>query len=123
MPLSTKSAAKLVWAADVGIARAEPGNIFRAESIATREEVAVLIARYAELAGVDMAVQTDAILSDFVDANAVSEDARDALAWCIDRGVIRASGVNANPRSALSFGEASQVFAVLDRDVLDGASF
>lgn len=118
MPLSTKSAAKLAWAADAGIARAESGNVFRAESIATREEAAMLIARYAEFAGADMSVQPDGALSGISDADAVSEDARDALAWCVDRGVLRTNGAAVNPRVAISFGEASQVFTVLARDVL-----
>ena len=118
MPLSAKSAAKLAWAAEEGIARAESDNTFRAEDIATREEVAVLIARYAEFAGADMTVQFGEVLAGVSDADAVSEDAREALAWCVDRGVLRAQEGAVNPHLAVSFGEASQVFTVLARDVL-----
>lgn len=118
MPLSAKSAAKLTWAAEEGIARAESDNAFRAEDIATREEVAVLIARYAEFAGADMTVRVGEVLAGVSDADAVSEDAREALAWCVDRGVLRTQGGAVNPHLAISFGEASQVFTVLARDVL-----
>ena len=118
MPLSAKSAAKLTWAAEEGIARAESDNAFRAEDIATREEVAVLIARYAEFAGADMTVRVGEVLAGVSDADAVSGDAREALAWCVDRGVLRTHGGAVNPRLAISFGEASQVFTVLARDVL-----
>ena len=65
-----------------------------------------------------MTVRVGEVLAGVSDVDAVSGDAREALAWCVDRDVLRTHGGAVNPRLAISFGEASQVFTVLARDVL-----
>ena len=58
----------------------------------TREQLAVMLWRYAKLKGVDVSAEAD--LSAFVDAGSVSDWAAEAVAWAVKAGIINGRGNN-----------------------------
>ncbi|MDR1328600.1 MAG: S-layer homology domain-containing protein, partial [Oscillospiraceae bacterium] len=73
----------IAWAANLGIITGIGDNKFAPNTEITRQDLAVLLYRYAG------SPTSAASLSAFPDAEAVSDYARDALAWAIASGIIR----------------------------------
>lgn len=79
--------AALNWAASVGIARGDEGLV-RPNDTATREEVATIIARYAEYATGAPAAGDVASLRSATDWQAVGDWAIPSMAWANEHGVL-----------------------------------
>jgi hypothetical protein len=73
----------IAWAASLGIVTGTGDNKFAPNTEIMRQDLAVLLYRYAG------SPASAASLSAFADAEAVSDYARDALAWAIAAGIIR----------------------------------
>lgn len=54
----------------------------------SRQDLTVILYRYACLAGVADAAQSENVLSGFADAGAVSDYACAALAWAVENGIL-----------------------------------
>ncbi|MCR5481320.1 MAG: leucine-rich repeat protein [Clostridia bacterium] len=74
------------WAAKNEIVKGSGSN-FEANKDASREDTATILYNYAKMKGVDMTVSEDK-LNEYADAASISEWARIAFAWLIDRGII-----------------------------------
>lgn len=79
--------AALNWAASVGIARGDEGLV-RPNDTATREEVATIIARYAEYATGAPAAGDVASLQSATDWQAVGDWAIPSMAWANEHGIL-----------------------------------
>lgn len=77
----------LNWAASVGIARGDEGLV-RPNDTATREEVATIMARYAEYVTGAPAVGDAASLQSATDWQTVSDWATPSMAWANEHGVL-----------------------------------
>ncbi|MDR1328930.1 MAG: S-layer homology domain-containing protein [Oscillospiraceae bacterium] len=75
--------AAIAWAANLSIITGTGDNKFAPNTEITRQDLAVLLYRFAG------SPTSTASLSAFADAEAVSDYARDALAWAISTGIIR----------------------------------
>ena len=63
-------------------------STFAPSDKATREQVAVMLYRYAVAQGKDVSVEdADATLSAYKDADQVSDWAKEAMAWAVDNGI------------------------------------
>ncbi|MBO4916212.1 MAG: S-layer homology domain-containing protein, partial [Oscillospiraceae bacterium] len=71
----------VAWAVEAGLADGD--NL---KDPVTREEFAVLMCDFAKLLGAELEISTD--LSDFGDADKVSEDAVDAMTWMVENGIL-----------------------------------
>lgn len=71
----------VAWAVKNGIA--DVGDL---TAPLTREELATMLYNYANMLGLDL--ETEGDLSGFADADTVSEQARDALTWAVEYGLI-----------------------------------
>lgn len=89
--------AAVAWAAEKGIVYGISDTLFAPDDAVTREQAATLLYRYAEkLLGEDVSAEgSDAValadsaaLDAFPDVAAVSDYARDALAWAVSTGLI-----------------------------------
>ncbi len=76
----------VVWAADNGIVTGYTDNTFKPTKTITRQEMAVMLTRYAKLVGMDITKGTD--LSTYPDAGSVAAYAKEAFAWCVENGII-----------------------------------
>ncbi len=75
------------WAAEVGLVLGYEDNTFRPDNEITRQEMAVMMARYAEkICGVEVGEKAD--LSSFPDGGKVDAWAKDAVAWFVNIGII-----------------------------------
>lgn len=78
------------WAGAVGLSNGTSEDLFSPLNSMTREQLAVMLYRYAELLG--LVKETNGNLDSFPDGNSVSSWAEEAMNWCV--GVEIINGVN-----------------------------
>ncbi|MDM8275824.1 S-layer homology domain-containing protein [Enorma phocaeensis] len=79
----------IAWAKSVGIVSGDTGtNMFRAEDTISRQELAKMLAVYAEKCGEDVSTDVDAVLGGYEDAGTVSEWAEGYVAYLVEAGVM-----------------------------------
>ena len=77
------------WAAERGIVDGVGNGRFEPDSAVTREQIAVLLLRYARYRGIS--VDPTAIPDSFADAGRVSAYAREGVGWAIAADLLRGS--------------------------------
>ncbi len=85
----------VIWAQANGIVTGYEDNTFRPDNSISREEMAVMLARYAKLNGAELTTETEL---EFPDADTVSEWAAEAMAWCVENGIINGMNGTLNPQ-------------------------
>lgn len=97
------------WAKQTGVAEGSgDGTLGHADPL-TREQMAVMLYRYARLKGYD--VSGGGVLSGFGDAAQVSAWAKDAMAWAVGKGLIQGAGGRLLPGGTADRGQAATVIA------------
>ena len=77
----------VAWAQENKIVTGYEDNTFRPNASISRQEMAVMLARYAEnVVGMDTTATIDTL--DFPDADSVAAWAKDAVLWCVENGII-----------------------------------
>ena len=76
------------WAYENGVVKGMSATSFAPLQEITREQLAVMLLRYADLCGYDTSAR--ASLKDFADAAKVSDYAADAMQWAVANGILRA---------------------------------
>ena len=85
------------------------GNCLASNETVTREQLAVIIYRYAKLCGMDMTVSASTDIS----GQGVSSWAETAMAWAVENGIIEGgTGGKLNPQGPAS---RAEVAAILQR--------
>ena len=74
------------WAASKGIVNGTSATTFAPNAPITREQLAAILYNYAEYKGIDTSARAD--LSDYSDAESVSDWAEDVLSWAVDEGLV-----------------------------------
>ncbi len=92
VPADSYCADAVVWAAETGIAGGYGNNRFGAADSITRQQMAVLLYRYAAQKGYDVSKTAD--LSNFTDAGSIGNYALTAMSWANAEGLVngRADG-------------------------------
>ncbi|MBE6932189.1 MAG: hypothetical protein E7464_02250 [Ruminococcaceae bacterium] len=102
------------WAVENGIVTGYPDGRFAPDDLLTREQLAVILHRYACYAG--RSTETNASVSSFTDASAVSDYAKDALCWAYGIGLIQGAadgkGLSLQPKGTAT---RAQTAAILMR--------
>ena len=101
----------VLWAAENGVVAGYGGGRFGPGDPITREQLTVILARYADQEGYDLSDWAD--LSAFSDAGSVSSWAEDAMAWACGAGLI--SGTGGGKLSPKGNATRAQVAAILMR--------
>lgn len=78
----------VAWAADKGVVKGYDANTFAPDENVTREQLAVMLYRYANPG----AVSTEGLSAKFVDAASISDWATEAIAWAVDKGIMNGKG-------------------------------
>lgn len=86
VPANAWYAREVAWAQSVGVVNGYGDGTFRPEQDVTREEMAAMLARYAEYLGLD--ITEGAELDDFTDAADVSDWALAAVKWCVANRIL-----------------------------------
>ena len=117
------------WLKDKGISTGDkdpktqkPLNTFRPDAPITREELSVLVFRFARQQGVKTGRVDTASLNGFKDGRDVLPFAREAMAWANAAGVVTGGkGADAGkvmPLDNATRAQAAKIFSVVHRDVL-----
>ncbi|MCF2945396.1 choice-of-anchor I family protein [Paenibacillus tarimensis] len=100
------------WAAENGIVKGVGGSRFNPDGHITREELSVMLARYAEQAG--LALPSDQEASAFADGSKISSWAADSVRSMQQAGIIEGQGSGMfNPKGQATRAEAAKMIAVL----------
>ena len=83
----------VAWAAKVKVVTGYTEEIFAPDDIITREQLAVMMARYAKLVGLNTKADAKA-LDRFTDGDATGTWAVDGVAWCVQNGILKGKGGN-----------------------------
>lgn len=85
----------IVWAAETGVVTGYGNGVFGINDPVTREQIAVMLRRFAALNGVS--TESKDTLTGFADVSSVSAWAEDAMAWAVENGLIQGNGNLLNP--------------------------
>ena len=101
----------VTWAAANGVVAGYGGGVFGPDDDITREQLAVILYRYAQLTEQDVDTETD--LTAYADAGEVSDFAREAMAWAVENGLI--NGTSKTTLSPKGTATRAQVAVILMR--------
>ncbi|MCM1297342.1 MAG: S-layer homology domain-containing protein, partial [Muribaculaceae bacterium] len=102
----------VAWAAKANVVTGISEDVFAPENIITREQLAVMLARYAKLIGMDTAAKADSLKS-FADGAKTGTWAVDGMAWAVENGILQGKGANTlDPSAEVS---RAEVAVMLDR--------
>ena len=76
----------MLWAAENGIVCGVGEGAFGVDANITREQLALMLYKYAEMKGFDVSASVE--LSDYVDADSVATWSETALKWAVANGVM-----------------------------------
>ena len=93
------------WAAAQGIVKGYSSSTFGVTDPVTREQLAVILYRYAQ--SLDMDVTGRADLSAYSDRDQVSDWAQDAMEWCVSSGIANGSDGRLDPQGNASRAEVA----------------
>ncbi len=97
------------WAAEKGIVGGVGGGKFAPGSSITREQMALMLYKYAKTVGADTSVDADQLLS-FPDWMSTSEYAQQAMAWAVTHGVLGGSDGKLLPQGTATRAQTVQIF-------------
>lgn len=90
---SSYYAQAIKWAADSGVVQGyADGENFGPEDQVTREQFATMLYSYAKMSGTDVSADVNAELAKYSDGAAVTEFAREAIAWASEDGIMQGIG-------------------------------
>ncbi len=102
----------VAWGVANGVLKGYSETTFGGEDDLTREQMAVMLYRYAEAQGLGKDVDMT-VLDGFTDSAQVSGWAKEAVAWAVENGLLKGRGNNnLDPRTNIT---RSEVAAVLER--------
>lgn len=99
----------VAWGVDKGILKGVSDGAFGGEDALSREQMAVMLYRYAQQAGRD--AKADAkTLEKFSDRETTSDWAVEAMAWCVEKGLLQGrGGALLAPKATITRAEAATI--------------
>ncbi len=83
----------VAWAAKAKVVTGYSEDIFAPDDVITREQLAVMLCRYAKLIGMDTKADANR-LHVFDDGEDTGDWAVDGVAWCVAKGILKGKGQN-----------------------------
>lgn len=105
------------WAASEKIVSGYDNGNFGPNDPITREQLAVILFRYAQYKGMDT-VTLEENLTGFADADEISGYAVSALNWAVGAGVINGTGAGLAPKANATRSEVAQMLMNFDQNVV-----
>jgi uncharacterized repeat protein (TIGR02543 family) len=107
----------VAWAAENGIVLGYGNGNYGPDDSITREQMAVILYRYAKYKGYDVSVGEETNILSFEDFSEVSEYAIPALQWACGAELIQGSGNKLMPRDGAVRAQAAEIFTRLCRNI------
>ena len=106
----------ITWAAQNDIVAGIGGGLYDPDSNVTREQFAVMLYKYARFKGYDLTATGD--LTQFPDADAISDWAETALSWANGKGLINGhENGTIDPKGSTIRAQAASIMANFDQNV------
>lgn len=107
----------IIWASENGIVKGYSKDAFAPDDEITREQFATILYRYAEKKGVDVSFDAEKVnLSNYEDAEKISDYAVDAISWAAENGIIKGVTVTSlEPRGKATRAQAATIFMRFDK--------
>ena len=112
VPAGRSDAGAIAWAGAEGLMVGYSGKSFQPDKTITRQEVAAVLYRYAEMKGIDTNKKGDT--SSFSDSSDISAWAEDMVAWAVGAKLFPANG-RFIPDGTITRGELMQMLATLNQ--------
>lgn len=97
----------VIWAYNNNIITGYQNGNFGPPDLATREQIAVLMYRYAQSSGLDTQDKGD--INSFPDASKVSSFSKEAMQWAVGSGMIQGDQGKLNPQGRLSRAQCATI--------------
>ena len=101
------------WASSEKIVQGHSTTQFKPDEMITREEMVTMLYRYAMYKEMDMTTDQDIDLTKFIDHNAISDYAMEAMKWSIGKGLIK--GMSETSLAPVTLTARCEVAAVIMR--------
>ena len=105
-------AGAVAWAAETGIVSGYGDGSFGADDTITREQLAVMLYRYAQHEGYDT-TQGGMAIREYADYDQISDFAREALDWAVSAGII--NGTSATTMAPTGEASRAQIAVIMMR--------
>lgn len=102
----------ILWAEENKIVNGNSDGCFSPDSPITREQLAVILYRYAQYRQITVGVDEDTNLHSYSDVSQISGYAVDAMQWSCGAGILQGSGTELMPQG---YATRAQVAAILHR--------
>lgn len=100
----------IAWAAKTGVVAGRSEELFDPETAITREELALMLYRYAKLLNLEAKAPVNT-LNAFSDRGSVHSWAKEGVAWCVERGILQGKGGGRlDPRAGVTRAEVAVMF-------------
>lgn len=99
----------VVWANDKQVVTGYDDDRFHPDDPITREQMAVIMYRYAAYAGCDTSIGSTSVFDSFPDKGSVSSYALEAVKWATHNGLISGSDGKLLPKSIASRAQVAQI--------------
>lgn len=103
----------VIWAQQNGVVSGTGKNLFAPESNITREQIAVILYRYAKSAGKDVAAGENTNITAYTDSKDISEYAKEAVKYAVGSGLM--NGKTKNTVNPKDFASRAEIAALLQR--------
>ena len=109
----------VAWAAENGIVLGYDADTFKPMENITREQMAAIMYRYCEYAGLDTTIKNDSWMNRYTDADQISNYAVDYVRWAVGIGLIKGmTDTTINPKDLATRAQVAQVIKNLCDKVL-----
>ncbi len=106
----------IVWASENSIVSGYGNGIFGYKDDVNRQQVAIILYRYAEYKGYNTEITGD--VSSFADRDNISSYAVDALSWAVGKGLISGTGSNMiSPKGSATRSQIAVIMMQFDREI------
>lgn len=99
----------VAWASDNGIVTGYGNNSFGPNNTVTREQMALMVFRYAKNKGYDVSNVNQNTFKSFSDCSNTMAVAQEAMAWAINNKIIKGSDGKLNPKGEATRAEVAQI--------------
>lgn len=97
----------IAWASAHGVVTGVSADTFKPRDVITREQLAVMLSRYAALLGLDASGSANS-LNKFSDGGRTGDWAVEGVAWCVEKGILQGKGGNVlDPTAEVSRAEVA----------------
>lgn len=104
----------VAWCYANEIVAGTSATTFSPENTITREQAAVFLYRFAASQGYDTTVNNPSVVDSFDDASQISDYARTAMAWAVEKGIMGGNNNQLSPRSGATRVQIAQMLYKFD---------